>query len=882
MFHIATGRCAVLLAGACVLAMAPTAASQNGSLVAKVLEGALALAPSRSAQIEDLSKSDWEGIREAYEAGRHAAYACDGGLQARNPGNGWSTRFDGRGFLVSPDEGDWTWGLEFEGYGFEGGEEVVGAAAGVSSDGGLVTYCWGPDLDEWYINDRKGLEHGFTLRRRPTHGEGSAAEALNFTLSVRGPLLPDVTADGRGVNFLDEEGALVLTYTGLLVVDARGRELDAEFERIGDQLRLSIDERRAEYPLTIDPTVQQAYLKASNTDAGDWFGSGVSISGDTVVVGAVSEDSNASGVNGNQANNSLLDSGAAYVFVRDGTTWTQEAYLKASNPDADDWFGWSVAISGDTVVVGAYAEDSNATGVDGDQSDDSLWNPGAAYVFVRDGTTWSQEAYLKASNTGGDDSFGWTVAASGDYVVVGALYESGGSSGVNGPDNNLRVSSGAAYVFARTGTTWSEEAYLKASNTGSWDQFGFSVAVSGDTVVVGARSESSNATGVNGNQGNNSASNSGASYVFVRGPSVWSQEAYLKASNTDVLDSFGSAVAISDNTIAIGALEEDGMSQGVGGDESNNGYPEAGAVYVFVRNGTDWAQEAYVKASNTGMDDRFGSAVAVAGDVLVVGASQEDSDSPGVNGNQLNNNMQAAGAAYVFVREGATWIQQDYLKASNTSSSHPQVGDYFGFSVSVSGDTAVAGAIFEDSSSTGVNGVDSDDSFDDAGAAYVFDLELGPPGVPFCFGDGSGASCPCFATGSAGAGCPSSSTGGAILVAGGTAQFAADTFKLNISGIPGARTGLCVKGSAQLSGGAGNPVGDGLLCVAPQMRSQFMLSDAAGDLTMDNWRSQPFGSYPSAANVGGTTYYQWWYRDTQNACSGQGFNFSNAWSVTWH
>jgi hypothetical protein len=194
----------------------------------------------------------------------------------------------------------------------------------------------------------------------------------------------------------------------------------------------------------------------------------------------------------------------------------QQAYLKASNTDDGDVFGFSVAVSGDTVVVGAPYEDSNATGVNGVQTDNSATDSGAAYVFVRGGTTWTQQAYLKASNTGASDLFGNSVAVSGDTVVVGASHEDSNATGVNGDQtNNSATDSGAAYVFVRGGTTWTQQAYLKASNTGASDLFGYSVAVSGDTVVVGAYGEASNATGVNGDQTNNSASFSGAAYVFT-------------------------------------------------------------------------------------------------------------------------------------------------------------------------------------------------------------------------------------------------------------------------------------------------------------------------------------------------------------------------------
>ena len=304
---------------------------------------------------------------------------------------------------------------------------------------------------------------------------------------------------------------------------------------------------------------QQAYLKASNTGAGDFFGS-VAVSGDTLAVGAAGEDSNATGVNGNQSDNSATTSGAAYVFVRSGTNWTQQAYLKASNTRPGAGFG-AVAISGDTLVVGAPYESSSATGVNGNQNDNSAPGSGAAYVFVRSGTNWSQQAYLKASNTGAGDSFGYSVAISGDTVVVGAWTEDSNATGVNGNQtDNSAADSGAAYVFVRSGTNWTQQAYLKASNTGVEDYFGYSVAVSGDTVVVGADGEDSAATGVNGLQSDNTGFDSGAAYVFVRNGTNWSQQAYLKASNTSsnsgTSDAFGRSVAISGDTVVVGANQE--------------------------------------------------------------------------------------------------------------------------------------------------------------------------------------------------------------------------------------------------------------------------------------------------------------------------------------
>ncbi len=426
----------------------------------------------------------------------------------------------------------------------------------------------------------------------------------------------------------------------------------------GDQTNNSALDSGAVYVFTRTSGVwnQQAYLKASNTEASDQFGTDVAVDGDTIVVGAVGEDSNATGVNGNQADNSASTSGAAYVFTRTGGVWSQQAYLKASNTGAGgDQFGVAVAVEGDTVVVGANLEDSNATGVNGDQANNSAANSGAAYVFTRTGGVWSQQAYLKASNTGADDRFGYDVAVDGDTMVVGANLEDSNATGVNGGQaNNSASASGAAYVFTRTGGVWSQQAYLKASNTGADDYFGWAVAVDGDTIVVGAYQEDSSATGVNGDQVNNLAAQSGAVYVFTRTGGVWSQQAYLKASNTGAGDQFGRAIAVDGDTIVARAYQEDSSATGVNGDQTNNSASNSGAAYVFTRTGGVWSQQAYLKASNTEASDQFSSAVAVDGDTIVVGAVGEDSNATGVNGNQANNSAPDSGAAYIFHRCGVS------------------------------------------------------------------------------------------------------------------------------------------------------------------------------------------------------------------------------------
>ncbi len=304
----------------------------------------------------------------------------------------------------------------------------------------------------------------------------------------------------------------------------------------GDQADNNASFAGAVYVFTRDTGgvwTQQAYVKSSNTDAFDRFGESVALSddGNTLAVGVIHEDSAAIGVTGNQADNSAASAGAAYVFSRDsGGVWTQQAYVKASNTDAGDRFGQSVALSGDgnTLAMGADREDSAAIGVNGDQADNSAFGAGAAYVFTRDsGGVWTQQAYVKASNTDADDFFGGSAAlsADGNTLAVGAGREDSAAIGVNGDqaDNNARFA-GAIYVFTRdTGGVWTQQAYVKASNTDAGDRFGQSedffgqsMALSGDgnTLAVGAFSEGSAATGVNGDQADNSASAAGAVYVF--------------------------------------------------------------------------------------------------------------------------------------------------------------------------------------------------------------------------------------------------------------------------------------------------------------------------------------------------------------------------------
>jgi len=466
------------------------------------------------------------------------------------------------------------------------------------------------------------------------------------------------------------------------------------------------------------------YFKASNTEASDDFGRAISLSddGSTLAIGATAEDSTATGVGGLETNGAD-GSGAVYVFSLSGSTWTQQEYLKASNTEAGDDFGRAVSLSddGNTLAVGATAEDSSATGIGGletNGADDS----GAVYVFTRSGSTWTQQEYLKASNTEAGDDFGRAVSLNGDgnTLAVGATAEDNSATGIGGADANGAAESGAVYVFTRSGSTWTQQEYLKASNTEAGDDFGRAISLSddGNTLAVGATAEDNSATGIGGADANGAAE-SGAVYVFTRSGSTWTQQEYLKASNTEAGDDFGRAISLSDdgNTLAVGAVAEDSSATGIGGAETN-GADGSGAVYVFTRSGSTWAQQEYLKASNTEAGDDFGRAVSLSddGNTLAVGATAEDSSATGIGGAEANG-ADASGAVYVFTRSGSTWTQQEYLKASNT-----EAADDFGRAVSLNGDasTLSVGATAEGSDATGIEGNQTNNDALSSGAVYLY------------------------------------------------------------------------------------------------------------------------------------------------------------------
>ncbi len=487
------------------------------------------------------------------------------------------------------------------------------------------------------------------------------------------------------------------------------------------------------------------YLKASNTGVDDQFGGGsviyglsasISADGDTLAVTSIFEDSAAVGVNGDEADNSALDAGAVYVFSRSDSSWVQDAYIKASNTESSDQFGYSVTLSGDgnTLAVGANLEASHATGIDGDQLDNSSLGAGAVYVFKRDNGSWSQQAYVKASNAEAGDVFGYQVALSfdGNTLAVTAQGEDSAAAGIDFDEtNNDAGGAGAAYIFSRSGDSWVQQAYLKAMYPEENDLFGTSVAISqdGNTVAIGALDEDGGQVGVNGDQSDNSGRGSGVAYVFSRDGDSWSQQAYIKGLNTARADAFGAAVALSANgsTLAVGAPDENNTTTGVNaeighrvGNEQRTDYSN-GSAYVFSRQDGTWTQQAYIKPSHLGQFDQFGTRVALSGDgdLLAVGVPLEDSAAVGLNGDRGDDEDGGSefGAIYLYARSEGMWSEHSYLKAPNAG-----VYDEFGSVVALDGDgtTMIVGARFEDSSASGINGNRDNEDSRDAGAVYIY------------------------------------------------------------------------------------------------------------------------------------------------------------------
>lgn len=412
----------------------------------------------------------------------------------------------------------------------------------------------------------------------------------------------------------------------------------------------------------------------------------------------------------------ILPSSSNIIIPTPHDLLLQNNYIKASVSDKGDLFGFSLAVSDSTMVIGAPSEDSNSTGTNGNQKNNSGYNSGAVYVFTKVGDDWRQQAYLKSSNSGLNDSFGYSVSIFEDTIVVGAPNEDSNSTTVNGSQNNDKAwDSGAVYIFTREKGVWRQKSYLKAPNAGFGDGFGTSVSINGNNLVVGAPYEDGDFINKYGEELLDKKSDAGAAYIFNKSGEDWVFQKHVYASNANPGDNFGHAVAIEGNRIVIGADKEGGNGKGIIPNQDDNSKLGAGAAYVFELQGNTWSQTKYLKASNADKYDRFGYSVSIAADNIAIGAIGESSCCI-VNENlQYNNFVPNSGAVYVFNSSSGSWIQKAYLKASNTSAQY-----FFGHSVSISKDKLVVGSPQEASFATGVNGNDSNSFAGYSGASFIY------------------------------------------------------------------------------------------------------------------------------------------------------------------
>ena len=389
--------------------------------------------------------------------------------------------------------------------------------------------------------------------------------------------------------------------------------------------------------------LEETELLASDGDPDDGFGYSVSMDGDYVIVGAYDDDDIG------------YNSGSAYIFKRDGTTWTEEAKLLPSDGQYRERFGYSVSIDGDYVIIGANNDDDNG--------EDS----GSAYIFKRDGTTWIEQAKLLPSDGATENQFGISVSIDGDYAIIGAYRD----------DDNGEWS-GSAYVFKRDGTTWTQQTKLLPSDGATENQFGISVSIDGEYAIIGSDTDDSN------------GATSGSAYIFKRDGTTWNEQAKLLASDGENLERFGYSVSIDGDYVIIGAIW----------DHESGVVP--GSAYVFKRDGANWVEQAKLSPSDGEDLGYFGCSVSISGNCAVVGASR-----------LLESKT---GSAYIFKRIGTYWYEETKLIPSNG-----KIEDRFGCSVSIDGDYAIVGAYEND-----------DNSGEQTGSSFIFKRSGNnePPAAP--------------------------------------------------------------------------------------------------------------------------------------------------------
>jgi hypothetical protein len=354
----------------------------------------------------------------------------------------------------------------------------------------------------------------------------------------------------------------------------------------------------------------------------DLFGCSVSISGDYAIIGAFKDDDN-----GNE-------SGSAYIFRRDGSNWTEEDKVTASDGAAGDYFGMFVSISGNYAIVGSPWDDDN-----GNES-------GSAYIYRRDGVNWIEEDKVTASDGAAGDYFGMFVSISGNYAIVGSPW-----------DDDNGNESGSAYIIRRDGGNWIEEHKIIAGDGGVGDNFGYAVSIEGDYVIVGAYLD------------DNGGIDRGSAYIFRSDAGTWIEEKKITANDGADGDNFGGSVSLAGEYVIIGAFQDD--------DNGDN----SGSAYIYKRSGSIWSEQQKLIASDAADNDLFGLAVAISGDYSIIGAP-------------FNSDFGAgSGSSYIFRRNGTAWTEQHKITASDGAQ-----GDTFGDAVALSGEYAIVSAEYSDNS----------------------------------------------------------------------------------------------------------------------------------------------------------------------------------------
>lgn len=635
-----------------------------------------------------LTADAWADIQRQIAATHYEAAPITGDpgtVGAHNPKQDLMLRFAGDGAYVASlrnrdagkTEGTRT-ALHLQTLAFIRGdrERRVGAVPPIS-DKSRIEYRQ-DGWTEWYVNSSVGVEHGYTLTQAPLPSPADGGgEQLRIRIAVSG--LRAAEALG-GLTFSDDAGRS-LHYGKLLVTDADGTVLQAALSApAGNRIEITFDDSHARYPITVDPLLvneEQFIPNPGGAFDGAFleFGSSLALDGDTLIVGAPRPvsggfeaaaawvfvrgsddewilqarlDPDATQPNFGAAvaldgNTALVGSpfenvegtvrqGAAYVFTRSGNSWSMQTRVTSADGAQDDRFGSSVAIDGDTALIGAALDDVG-----------TIPGQGSAYIFTRSGSTWTEQIQLTADDGASNDQFGIAVALDGNTAVIGA----------NRDDIGSTLDQGSAYVFVGAGADWTQQARLVAADGALDDRFGVAVALDGDWAVIGAHADD---VGL--------AENRGSAYVFTRSDGIWSQQARLTADDGATGDEFGIAVALSGDTALVGAYQDN-----VGGGAGR------GSAYVFTRAGSSWSQQARLLAASGVADDSFGIAVALDGHTAVVGAQGRDFDG---NSNQ--------GAAYLFTRLGSSWSEEVELSASGGAE-----GDAFGWSVALDGDLALVG-----------------------------------------------------------------------------------------------------------------------------------------------------------------------------------------------